>query len=594
METVSTTPAADAKREKVLRPPPPPSSGVVSDSLSLPSYKEYPARSPFINTLVHHTRRAHTHQPCGPSSPSKAFPETSSAAILSALRNLQEKIRNLELERGCPELGLRTTGKDASHTHLQSERVTLRQADTVRETSESSNCNQVLITHLAAAESRCVKLERQLDQMRRMLRHAKADRSSLVKQQVSMDTAKLADRQSDTVSEQAHLEKLERLEQEYLRLTRTQNNAEMKIHELEMKLREEEHQRKLIQDKANQKSSPRQLSYTEPHYRLSLRDVPFVAGMSVGCSHSVRANVQSVLSLLKRHQPHLCNSRVLSSNTNGYDTDSHRNSDSSSSSSSTSEEELSELVQALQEELRLMSLEQNELMRQVEDSVSDQERRELQMEQERLLLKMERKGEQISKLYKHKIQIKKLKKEVSARPNGKNEVRVTTTVSTRGRSAGTVKLRPGERSKKNLRLLRDMKALQTSIYQPSLCSRQYGFINTCLKSLVVEKFGEETWNKLREEAGVQDTFLTYEVYKDEITLQLVAEACKLLGAKPEVVLRQFGEYFFEFCKRSGYDHMLRTLGGNLFEFTENLDALHSYLALSYKVPELWALLVCLP
>uniref|UniRef100_A0A8C4FFQ7 guanylate cyclase n=1 Tax=Dicentrarchus labrax TaxID=13489 RepID=A0A8C4FFQ7_DICLA len=49
-----------------------------------------------------------------------------------------------------------------------------------------------------------------------------------------------------------------------------------------------------------------------------------------------------------------------------------------------------------------------------------------------------------------------------------------------------------------------------------------------------------------------------------------------------ILLLQFGEYFFEFCKRSGYDHMLRTLGGNLFEFTENLDALHSYLALSYK------------
>lgn len=44
-------------------------------------------------------------------------------------------------------------------------------------------------------------------------------------------------------------------------------------------------------------------------------------------------------------------------------------------------------------------------MRQVDDSVSDQERRELQMEQERLLLKMERKGEQISKLYKHKMQV---------------------------------------------------------------------------------------------------------------------------------------------------------------------------------------------
>ncbi|KAM6972872.1 guanylate cyclase soluble subunit beta-2-like [Aplochiton taeniatus] len=110
----------------------------------------------------------------------------------------------------------------------------------------------------------------------------------------------------------------------------------------------------------------------------------------------------------------------------------------------------------------------------------------------------------------------------------------------------------------------------------------YGFINTCLKSLVVEKFGEATWIKLRDEAGVQDSFLTYEVYKDDITMRLVAEACKLLGVKPEVVLRQFGEYFFEFCKRSGYDHMLRTLGGNLFDFIDNLDALHSYLALSYK------------
>ncbi|KAM4627539.1 guanylate cyclase soluble subunit beta-2-like [Polymixia lowei] len=110
----------------------------------------------------------------------------------------------------------------------------------------------------------------------------------------------------------------------------------------------------------------------------------------------------------------------------------------------------------------------------------------------------------------------------------------------------------------------------------------YGFINTCLRSLVVEKFGEETWIRLRDAAGVQDTFLTYEVYKDEITMHLVTEACKLLDVKPEVVLKLFGEYFFEFCKRSGYDHMLRTLGGNLFEFIENLDALHSYLALSYK------------
>uniref|UniRef100_UPI0037E78CE4 centrosomal protein of 57 kDa n=1 Tax=Semicossyphus pulcher TaxID=241346 RepID=UPI0037E78CE4 len=492
MESLSKTAAADSTREKELCPPP---SGVISDSLSLTSYKEYPAHRPFINTLVHHTPLTRTHQSLRPSSPRKAFPETSSAAILSALRNLQEKIRRLELEKGNADLSMRTMGKDASH--LQRDKVTRRllndQTDTENEIKGQSNCNQVLITHLAAAESRCVKLERQLDHMRRMLRSAKADRTSLLKQQVSMETAKSADKQANAVSEHAQLEKLERLELEYLRLMRTQNSAEMKIQELEMKLLEEEHQRKLVQDKANQlqtgleanrillqsvspclssrqhkekmsnskkqsPSSPQQ-SYTQPHYRLSLRDVPFVAGTSVGCSHSVRANVQSVLSLLKRHQPHLCNSRVLSNNS--YEAGSRRCSDtSSSSSSSASEEELSDLLQALQEELRLMSLEQEELMRQVEASVSEEERKELLREQERLLLKMERKGEQISKLYRHKTQIKKLRKEAESR---QNKVRVTTTVSTRGRSAGALKVRPGERSRTNLRLLRDMKALQTSL-----------------------------------------------------------------------------------------------------------------------------------
>ncbi|XP_063067934.1 guanylate cyclase soluble subunit beta-2 [Engraulis encrasicolus] len=110
----------------------------------------------------------------------------------------------------------------------------------------------------------------------------------------------------------------------------------------------------------------------------------------------------------------------------------------------------------------------------------------------------------------------------------------------------------------------------------------YGFINTCLKSLVIDKFGEEAWEKLRKLAEVQDTFMTYEIYDDVLTLRLVQEACSMLDVSSEVVLKLFGEYFFSFCKMSGYDSMLRTLGGNLVEFIENLDALHSYLALSYQ------------
>uniref|UniRef100_A0A3Q2D8L5 Centrosomal protein of 57 kDa-like n=1 Tax=Cyprinodon variegatus TaxID=28743 RepID=A0A3Q2D8L5_CYPVA len=422
-----------------------------SDTLSLPSYKAYPAYRPLINTLVHHTPQIRSEFSYHPPLPTKAFPESRSEAILSALRNLQEKIRRLELEKEQVHLSLSTLGKDERRTDQQS---------------------NLLITHLAAAEARCEKLERQLEQMRRMLRSTRTEKRSFFNQQVNLELL-----QPDEESEHAQMEKLEKLEQEYLRLTSTQKNAEMKICELERKLLEEEHQRRLIQEKANQVvifdyflvllefyyfdplakvcnlcfwSQKSSRKYTEPHYRLSLKDVPFVTGTSVDRSHSVRANVQAVLSLLKRHQPHLCNRHVLSLDANRSETSIH--SESSSTSSSTGGEELSELLQALQEELRFMSL-------QAEESISEEERKKLQREQERLLLRMERKGEQISKLCNCKSQITKLRKEVKSRKSSRTEERPVT----RGRPATSTKAQPGERSKKNLRLLKDMKALQASL-----------------------------------------------------------------------------------------------------------------------------------
>ncbi|XP_069748544.1 guanylate cyclase soluble subunit beta-2 [Narcine bancroftii] len=113
-------------------------------------------------------------------------------------------------------------------------------------------------------------------------------------------------------------------------------------------------------------------------------------------------------------------------------------------------------------------------------------------------------------------------------------------------------------------------------------SALYGFINTCLKSLVVENFGEEKWEALRSRAEVEDTFMTYQVYDDAITLSLVQAASDMFNISTEALLKLFGRHFFTFCKMSGYDQMLHTLGGSLMEFIENLDALHSYLALSYQ------------
>ncbi|KAM9801607.1 centrosomal protein of 57 kDa-like [Neosynchiropus ocellatus] len=476
MEKLSKTSAADATRRKEPRPAP---SGAVSDNLSLPSYKEYPAHRPFINT--HET---YTLNPYRPPSPIKGCPETSSAAILSALMNLQEKITKLEFENAQGDGQVGSFKQDPSR---KSDKTALVRGDGAsrQESQAHTDSNQALLTNLAAAESRCVRLERQLDHMRKMLRNVKSDSTGHLHQQAA--TATSAQQRLDPVPEQAHLEKLERLEKEYQKLTQTQKQAQTKIHALEMKFQEEEHQRKLVLDKTkelqsgletnrllrksvspppvkkslSQKSPPRPTSCVRPHYRLSLRDVPFIAGTSVSKSHSVAANVQSVLSLLKRHQPHLCNDRVLSRNEDAVDAGRHWLSDSSSSSSSSNgDDELSELMRALQDELRLMSVEQRELARQLEVNMSLQETNDLHHEQERLQLKMDQKGEQISKLHKHKRQLKKMRKEMNSKEGCRTETRAS---AARGRSAGTSKPKPGERSKRNLRLLRDMKALQKSL-----------------------------------------------------------------------------------------------------------------------------------
>ncbi|XP_064841387.1 centrosomal protein of 57 kDa isoform X1 [Oncorhynchus masou masou] len=451
------------------------SVGVMSDILSLPSYKDYPAGRPFVNTSLpsYTLTTRNTHTPCQTLS-SKAFPESSSAAILSALMNLQEKIRKLELERGRTERSLHSLEKETSHTALRSDTHTLRDThkptDThERETSNQSEPNQVLVTQLAAAEARCKLLDRQLEYMRKMVRNAEADRTTLLKRQVSLEMTRSAAPAPDS-AHQAQLEKLELLEQEYQRLTRTQNHAERKIRELELKLLQEEHQRKLVQHQANQlqtgleanriliqsvSPSPRlpkdrstirekkhlskkpvlqQTSHTQPHYRLSLGDVPFVAG---------------------KHQPQLCNARVLSHTPLAQQAN-------GSGSSSSCGEELSDLLLALQDELGHMSLEQQELVRQAETCVCERERRGVEREQETLLRRMERKAEQISKLRRHQAQVKRFRRDARQKQSG--EVKVTTTVTTRGRSAGAVKARPGDRSRKSLTLLRDMRSLQTSLH----------------------------------------------------------------------------------------------------------------------------------
>ncbi|NXA37249.1 CEP57 protein, partial [Eudromia elegans] len=475
-------------------------SASATDGLSASSFIDYPKYKPFINSDLLRS----------PRKPVIPYPESNSRAIFSALKNLQEKIRRLELERLQAEENVKHLSREtADYKKVLAEQMQHKDQDK----TEVSKKNQELASQLAAAESRCGLLEKQLDYMRKMIQHAENEKTHLLEKQGTLERDRL-----DQSHVQSKLEKLDMLEKEYTRLNTMQSLAEKKMKELEQKLQKEEHARKLVQEKAAELQTgletnrmliqaaspllspkarrPRKKTKqsdkkcpltshltTQPHYRLSLGDVPFVAGKSTSPSHSVGANVQHVLHLMKQHTKALCNSRVVNDAPLAKASSSARPASKSQRSlvpkeSSSSQEELSEVLLTLQDEFGQMSFDHQQLAKLVQEAPTVGVREELERELEALVGRMEAKAEQISKVRRHRAQLERLRRECkSKKTSGRpmkdsrfpvSEVKVTTTVTTKGKDAGAIKVRPGEKSRRNLQLLRDMQTLQTSLQRDDI------------------------------------------------------------------------------------------------------------------------------
>ncbi|KAL5013480.1 hypothetical protein ScPMuIL_007750, partial [Solemya velum] len=116
----------------------------------------------------------------------------------------------------------------------------------------------------------------------------------------------------------------------------------------------------------------------------------------------------------------------------------------------------------------------------------------------------------------------------------------------------------------------------------------YGQIHVCVRELVLEKFGQETWTNvlLHEQKFQRDVSFAVQItneYSFPVGWLVGYSAAKTcMRASLSTVLEIFGEYFLQYCLRHGYDKMLRTLGSDFKSFIQNLDSLHSLLALSYK------------
>ncbi|NXI74358.1 CE57L protein, partial [Anseranas semipalmata] len=398
-------------------------------------------------------------------------------AVVAALRTLQEKIHRLELERSQAEDNLCSLSIAAAQYKKALEHDSYKK-DTAHQ--ELMQQRKDISVQLNAAQSRCSLLEKQLDYMRKMVSSAELENKMFLEQQTQLQNEK----DQNQVELHAKLEKLEVLEKECLKLTATQRIAEDKIKHLEEKLCKEEHQHKLIQDKAaqlqtgfeinrilmssvssenepkkknrkktkNKKKNPAMKKTHLSQFYVKAGVLPFVAGKSVSSSHSVSANVQRQAALSK--------------------------SVSSCSTSSTVTRSLSDLLLAIQDELSQMSFEHQELLKQIQETQDSKVREDLEQKLSCLAKQMDVKGEQISKLKKHQTSVQKLKRKTQKLKqeaahvklkygNQKEAKEITVTVR-----EGMSKSCAGQKSRSSLQLLKNVQKLQSTLKKDDIMWEQ--------------------------------------------------------------------------------------------------------------------------
>ncbi|XP_072911987.1 centrosomal protein CEP57L1 isoform X1 [Hemitrygon akajei] len=424
-----------------------------------------------------------------------------SKAIISTLKNLQKKISSLEMERAEAEQKMQSLRFEAVRYKNTLEQ---EKKDANKKTGEPNE----LAVQLGAVESRCSLLEKQLEYMRTMVEHAETEKNMLLEKQASLQM----DRHWDDAQLQSKLEKLEILEQECLKVTATQTRAESKIKELQQRFQEEEHQRKLIQDKAAQlqteleinriligsssakektkvkrrkgivKNEMKKENSQSPRLWPGQVEFPFVAGTvfkSISSSHSVAANVQNVLHLMKHYnkmtsdgRPKYPDQRTFQKTREViYDKGRVKNEDLKFVSSSSLTEGLSEILVALQDELGQMSFEHQDLLKQIQDTKNINVREDLERELDCLVKQMEKKGEQISKLRKHQdhveklnLKVKKMRKQLAETKKGSkplNEIKEVAPKATEDLAKQTTAL--GKKGQESLQLLKNAQRLQMTL-----------------------------------------------------------------------------------------------------------------------------------
>lgn len=252
--------------------------------------------------------------------PSPKPPESNSDAMIKALKALQEKIRQLELERvsAADRLGqlerktaqsLAKPERDRSTRTLGADEVNvdplLDRPSVARQLTEDQ---EDLQRRLEAIDRKFSQQAHELQEMRRQVEEQSKSPPGY-SSTVGLGHAESPHEEERPFSSPGQLHSMSRD-----RVTRSESPVQTRMPLKRKKIR---NGRKASQSKKTEPIQLCQLAWGKPqpgvHYRLNMRDVPFVAGTSLSPSHSVGANYQQVISLMKSHSPLLCGAAAASS-----------------------------------------------------------------------------------------------------------------------------------------------------------------------------------------------------------------------------------------------------------------------------------------
>lgn len=110
----------------------------------------------------------------------------------------------------------------------------------------------------------------------------------------------------------------------------------------------------------------------------------------------------------------------------------------------------------------------------------------------------------------------------------------------------------------------------------------YGLLLENFQTLLLNRYGSEIWQKIRDHAGVQHhNFSTHNIYSDSLLQKLISSTVEVTGDRRDDVLEATGALFVNFIGQYGYDKILRVLGRHIRDFLNGLDNLHEFMRFTY-------------